>query len=335
MARRDHAARAHRQGAQVASRLGRVELRTAAVVRGLTAGGRRAATYGAGWERAEPTEYHPGDDVRHIDWAASARSAELVLRSTYAERQARTAVVLDGSPSMAFGTDTFTKHETGAAIAAALLQVVNDAGDPALLVHATVPTPGWHPISTTRGAAAPVLQRLVTEHPDLDQVGTATPTVADALRQLGTNLGRNDLTVLISDLHADGWQQPLRALAATRPVLVVQPYDRRERGLLPVGDLTLRGGGHSIELDTGDPAELARFREAAATLAARRRDAVLASGAMHVEVAADDDLDTDVLAVVRLLTRGRPATSSNTAASSSQTPATASHMPATTSPGPS
>lgn len=312
MPRREHADRAQRHGTEVATRLGRVQLRTAAVVHGLTAGAHRAATYGAGWERAEPTEYHPGDDVRHIDWAASARSSELVLRATYAERQSRTAVVLDGAPSMAFGTDTFTKHETGSAIAAALLGVVNDGGDSALLVHAVDPVPTWHPIGTTRGAAAPVLRQLTAAHPDLDRVGAAPSTLPDALRRLGTNLGRNDLTVVISDLHADGWQAPLRALAATRPVLVVQTYARRERSLPSVGDLTVSGGGHALELDTRDPQLRDRFAQAAATLAARRRDDVLAAGAKHVEVAADDDLDRDVLDVLRLLTRGTPATSSHT-----------------------
>lgn len=312
MPRTEHRRRAQQQGAQLAARLGRVQLLTSRVVRGIGAGAHAAATFGAGWERAEPTEYHPGDDVRHIDWAASARSVSLVLRTTYAEREARVAVVLDGSPSMAFGTDTHTKHETGAAIAAAILHVAAGQGDPALLAHATSPKPSWHPIATSRGAAAPALRRLVEAHPDVSQLDAAPWTVPDVLRGLGTNLGRNDLTVLITDLHADGWQRPVRALAATRPVLVVQTYDRRERELPDVGELTLAIGGRARELDTRDAAVRERYRELAADLAARRRGDVLATGALHVEVAADADLDRDVLDVLRLLTRGRPATSSHT-----------------------
>jgi uncharacterized protein (DUF58 family) len=310
--RTEHRTQAQREAAQVAARLGRVRLLTSRMVRGIGAGAHNAAAFGAGWERAEPTEYHPGDDVRHIDWAASARSTSLVLRMTHAEREARVAVVLDGAPSMAFGTDTHTKHETGAAIAAAILHVVVEQGDTAVLVHATAPRPAWHPISAVRGAAAPALRRLVLDHPDLARAGSVPSTVPDVLRGLGTNLGRNDLTVLISDLHADGWQQPVRALAATRPVLVVQPFDRRERELPPVGELTMTVAGTALELDTRDPAVRERYRAIAAELAARRRAAVLDAGALHLEVAADAELGRDVLDVLRLLTSGRPATSSHT-----------------------
>lgn len=312
MPRTEQRTQAQRHGAQVAARLGRVQLLTSRLVRGLAAGGRAATTLGAGWERAEPTEYHPGDDVRHIDWAASARSVSLVLRTTHAEREARVAVVLDGSPSMAFGTDTYTKHETGAGVAAALLHVAAEQGDAVLLVHAVSPRPSWVPIGMSRGAAAPALRQLVHGHPDLSGVGALPSTLPDVLRRLGTNLGRNDLTVLITDLHTDGWQRPVRALAATRPVLVVQPYDRRERDLPDVGELTLAVGGQALELDTRDPAVRQRYRELAAGLAARRRAEVLATGALHVEVAADADLDRDIVDVLRLLTRGRPATSSHT-----------------------
>ena len=48
--------------------------------------------------------YEPGDDVRHIDAAASARTGALHVRVHVPERALTTWIVLDLSPSMAFGT---------------------------------------------------------------------------------------------------------------------------------------------------------------------------------------------------------------------------------------
>ncbi len=74
---------------------------------GLEHGGVRGLTRGAGSEVAGSRAYVPGDDVRTVDWPASARlssargSTELVVRETYADRAPRVLTVLDRRPSMA------------------------------------------------------------------------------------------------------------------------------------------------------------------------------------------------------------------------------------------
>ena len=68
-------------------------------------GDRRAAGVGVGTELAQLRPYEIGDDVRHIDPAATARTGQAHVRLHVPERALTTWIVLDVSPSMAFGTD--------------------------------------------------------------------------------------------------------------------------------------------------------------------------------------------------------------------------------------
>src|SRR3712207_6942214 len=46
----------------------------------------RSVARGSGLDPAEIREYQPGDDVRHPDWRATARTGGPDVRQTYAER---------------------------------------------------------------------------------------------------------------------------------------------------------------------------------------------------------------------------------------------------------
>jgi uncharacterized protein (DUF58 family) len=58
---------------------------------------------GDGYEFVELREYVPGDDVRRIDWAATARSGELQTRVVLEDVALTLAAIVDESPSMRVG----------------------------------------------------------------------------------------------------------------------------------------------------------------------------------------------------------------------------------------
>ena len=58
---------------------------------------------GDGYEFVELRAYVAGDDVRRIDWAATARSGELQTRVVLEDVALTLAAILDGSPSMGVG----------------------------------------------------------------------------------------------------------------------------------------------------------------------------------------------------------------------------------------
>lgn len=68
-------------------------------------GGSPTSRRGDGYEFVELREYLPGDDVRRIDWAASARSAELQTRVILEDIALVLAAIVDDSPSMNVGRE--------------------------------------------------------------------------------------------------------------------------------------------------------------------------------------------------------------------------------------
>jgi uncharacterized protein (DUF58 family) len=65
------------------------------------AGGHQGARAGSSLEFKEHREYQPGDDLRHIDWSAYARSDVLTVKLYHEEVHPHLDVLLDGSASMA------------------------------------------------------------------------------------------------------------------------------------------------------------------------------------------------------------------------------------------
>jgi uncharacterized protein (DUF58 family) len=75
---------------------------------GLTHGTMRSVRRGRGTEVAGSRPYRPGDDIRSIDWNASARLSsargadEFVVRERYADEGPRVVIVADRSPELSF-----------------------------------------------------------------------------------------------------------------------------------------------------------------------------------------------------------------------------------------
>lgn len=80
---------------------------------------------GSSLEFQEFREYMPGDDVRHIDWAAYARTDSLMVRLFREEISPATEILLDASRSM---TTTRGKSAVARQLAAALLLWTTQTG---------------------------------------------------------------------------------------------------------------------------------------------------------------------------------------------------------------
>lgn len=63
-----------------------------------------SARTGAGSDFAEVRAYQAGDDPRHIDWRATARSRQALTRTYHAELSRPLGLLIDRSASMRFGT---------------------------------------------------------------------------------------------------------------------------------------------------------------------------------------------------------------------------------------
>jgi uncharacterized protein (DUF58 family) len=96
---------------------------------GLFAGNYASAFRGSGLEFEESRPYAPGDDVRAIDWNASARHGQTYVKRFREERDQTLLFALDCSASMRFGSGARSKAETAAHALALLAAAAGRAGD--------------------------------------------------------------------------------------------------------------------------------------------------------------------------------------------------------------
>ena len=231
-------------------------------------GERRAPGVGAGTELAQIRQYVVGDDVRHLDPAASARTGEPHVRLHVPERTLTTWIVLDVSPSMAFGTSDRLKADVaeGAALAVGRL-ALRRAGSVGLLRFGD----GEVRLSPPRGAKTGLigLRRALADGVVPD--GSGDPrALADALARLGRVARGAGLVVVISDFRDhDGWATPLGALRARHSVLAVDIGDPREAEVPSAGVLSVVDpeSGRLVQVNTSRRSVRERF----AALEAERR----------------------------------------------------------------
>lgn len=225
-------------------------------------GDRRAAGVGAGTELAQLRPYEIGDDVRHIDPAATARTGQPHVRLHVPERALTTWIVLDVSPSMAFGTALRLKADVAEGVALVFGRLgVRRAGSVGLVAFGA----GVPRILPPRGSKPGIvaLRRMLAEGvaPDgqhhTDGLATALTRTARMARQPG-------LVVVISDFRDQhGWQRPMGALRIRHSVLAAEVLDPREAEVPAVGHLAVIDPetGARIDVDTSNRRVRERFRE--------------------------------------------------------------------------
>jgi uncharacterized protein (DUF58 family) len=243
-------------------------------------GDRRAAGVGLGTELAQLRPYETGDDVRHLDASASARTGTPHVRLHVPERALTTWIVLDLSPSMAFGTAKRLKADVaeGAALVFGRLGV-RRAGSVGVIAFGAGEPRVLAPRASKPGLAA--LQRTLAAGVGSD--GAHDPeALTSALTLLGRLASQPGLVAVISDFRDQrGWERPLGSLRLRHSVLAVEIADPREAELPNVGHLTLVDPetGRSVDVNTSRKRIRERFAERE-----RERRQVIAGELRHLRV---------------------------------------------------
>ena len=226
-------------------------------------GDRRAAGVGVGTELAQLRAYQVGDDVRQIDAAATARTGVPHVRVHVPERTLTTWIVVDVSPSMAFGTADRLKSDVAEGVAQVIGRLaVRRAGRIALLTFGS----GRLRLIPPRGSRPALigLRRTLAEGVGPD--GQSEPQALSlALGRVGRIALQPGFVVVISDFRGQHeWATMMGALAMRHSVLAVEVRDPREAELPAVGRLALIDPetGQRVEVDSNHRALRQRFAEA-------------------------------------------------------------------------
>ncbi|MEU6917048.1 DUF58 domain-containing protein [Streptomyces olindensis] len=261
---------------------------------GLLQGDHPSLVPGPGEEMAETRPYVIGDDVRRMDWNATARTTVPHVRLTLADRELTTWIVLDASASMDFGTARMEKRDLAVGAAAAVAFLTERAGN-RLGAHIAGPGGSRHipPRSGRRHLLA--LLRTALERPRVTP-GPPAHHLADALHPLRA-LPARGLVAVISDFLETGWEQPLKTVARRHQVLAVEIVDPRELDLPNVGLLTVVDPetGRRREVSTHSRGLRERYQRAALEQRALIRQSIRRAGAAHLRLRTDRDWVRDVV----------------------------------------
>jgi uncharacterized protein (DUF58 family) len=249
---------------------------------GVIAGEHRAAGVGSGTELAQLRPYQPGDDVRQLDPAATARTGVPHVRQQVPERLLTTWLAVDLSASMAFGTADRLKSDVAEGVVDVLGALAVRRGGRVGLLTFGAEASLLLPPRGGRGARVG-LRRALAEGVAPD--GATGEPLATTLAKIGRLTQIRSLIVVISDFAGPPeWARPLAALGARHTVLAVEVRDPREQELPNVGRLAMVDPetGARIEVDTRDRRLRERFAQAARSERAEVATALRRAAAEHV-----------------------------------------------------
>lgn len=272
----------------------------------LMAGDHEGLRLGVGTEREELARYQPGDDVRRIDWNITARSVDPHVWRPRADNRLDTWVLVDASPSMAFGTVAEEKRDLAARIVWAVGLLTDAPGN--TLGMATFGADGlrWHRPDRSRLAASRAAQALAGVGA---RDGAGSPSLAEAVSALCSRRGGPGLRVVVSDFLDPGgeneppfdWQGPLRQLSARHDVIAVEIVDPRELELPDIGAVVLVDpeSGRQRQVWTSDRQLRRQYRDAAAAHRESVAAAIGACGADHLRASTGRDWVRDLAGFLR------------------------------------
>lgn len=284
--------------------LSKLELTVRRRLDGLLQGNHLGLVPGPGSEPGESRVYHPGDDVRRMDWPVTARTTVPHVRETIADRELETWVVVDLSPSLDFGTANCEKRDLVVAAMAAIVYLTQHGGNRIGALITTGQDVIRVPAQSGRAHARAVIRR-VAETPRSAQGRRGD--LAAALERLRRPPRRRGLAVVISDFLGDSsWEAPLRGLAGRHEVLAIQVLDPRELELPNVGMLTVVDpeSGQHVEVQTAKRSLRDNYAAAARQQRVEIDAALRRANAATLRLRTDRDWLIDIVRFVAARRRG-------------------------------
>jgi uncharacterized protein (DUF58 family) len=181
----------------ILSRIAPMELRARAVVEGFIAGLHKSPFRGFSVEFAEYRQYTPGDDIRHIDWKAFARTDRYYVKEFEDETNLHCFILLDRSASMGYRSRGLSKLEYASYLAASLAYFISHQHDGVGLITFDQRV---NEVLPARSRPAHIYAILSL----LDRIAAGAETdLGKPLHELAESITRRGLVILISDLLDD------------------------------------------------------------------------------------------------------------------------------------
>ncbi|MCA3097165.1 MAG: DUF58 domain-containing protein [Rhodocyclaceae bacterium] len=272
---------------------------------GLLQGDYRTLFRGFGLDLADLREYHPQDDVRHIDWNVTARMQVPHVREFQEDRQVDAWFLLDLSGSVDFGSTGVRKRLLSAEFTGAMARLLARYGNRVgAMIHAGAGADDGSisvlPARSGRRHVLHLIDRLMSATPPLPAAGVRTD-LAQLIRHAQQGIRRRSVVFLVSDfISEDAWPNALDLLLRRHEVVAVRLFDPLERALPDLGLIVMQDAetGEQLYVDTHDKAFRRRFAQVAAARETALRDTLSELGIDCLELATGEAIDEALLRFV-------------------------------------
>ena len=272
---------------------------------GLLQGDYRTLFRGFGLDLADLREYHPQDDVRHIDWNVTARLQVPHVREFQEDRQVDAWFLLDLTGSIDFGSAGVRKRllsaEFTGTVARLLTRYGNRVGG---MIYGGASADGESmSVLPARGGRLHVLHlidRLMSATPPPPASGSHTD-LTQLIRHAQQGIKRRSVVFLVSDFISEGeWANALDLLSRRHEVVAVRLFDPLEMALPDLGLIVMQDAesGEQLFVDTHDKAFRRRFAQVAEARETALRESLSQLGIDCLELATGDAIDEALLRFV-------------------------------------
>ena len=275
------------------ARIRRIEITTRKLVSDSFAGEYQSVFKGRGMEFDEVRQYHPGDDVRSIDWNVTARTGEPHVKSYIEERELTVMLVVDVSGSGDFGTRNRFKRELAVELAAVMSFAATTNNDKVGLLLFTDRVESLVPPRKGRSHVLRMVRDLLLFQPE----GAGTD-ITLALNTVHRMLKRRSIIFLVSDFLADpeSYRQAMLVTNRRHAVVAFDLSDPLEHEINNVGVIALEDAesGQLRLVDTGSGEWRQEFTDRVARLEEGKREVLTAAGVDRIRVTTEKDYVAEV-----------------------------------------
>jgi uncharacterized protein (DUF58 family) len=285
-----------------AAYLRRLDLTIRKRLDGLLAGEFLGILPGPGTERSGGRVYGPGDDARRIDWSLSARSLAPHIRTTEADRELETWLVIDRSASLDFGTTMQEKRELALCAAAAFSSLAQrGANRIGMMVTGGQQLRRLDPKAGQR-AQFSMLTTLdgIARSPQRPGQGASLTAALEQLHRIQVRRGQ---IIVISDfLETQEWARAIRRLSLHNQIVAVQVVDPREFALPAMGIVGIVDpeSGRTVHVQTNSKSLRSKYAVAAEARHATITTELQRAGASHLVLSTDGDWLREIVRFVRV-----------------------------------
>ena len=289
-----------RDATELLKKVRKIEIRTKALSHQIFAGEYHSAFKGRGMAFSEVREYQYGDDVRNMDWNVTARMRAPYIKVFEEEREMTVVLLVDVSRSGLFGTQTRTKRELLAEIAAVLSfsAILNNDKVGALFFSDHVEK--FIPPKKGRSHLLHIIREMLELQPTSDgtDIGAALQFLTGAIKKKCTAFLLSDML----DADASGkprYEDALKVAAGRHDLSVIKVFDPRERSLVPVGLINVKDGetGRSAWVNTDSAATRKAYERWFSNLSGAEEQLFNRYKVDHVEIATNSDYVKGLMAL--------------------------------------